>query len=192
MFSFRPNDTHGMHQIPPAKFKMPGVERIQGYRYPAPGSQPLADIPTSENDDIKYDIKYFSRNTRREGHLDADGNSNRYEDMWADGDSKGLALVDDPDAPRGSPGNHYTEATVKAYDPTGLRSAMTATHAEMYKSIQAHLPTHNVRMAWEGNEVFGAVADKLEAKGLPPIPGYNVNDVTVPPGVAIRVEHSTW
>lgn len=28
----------------------------------------------------------------------------------------------------GSPGNHYTADTVKEYDPSGLRSAMTATH----------------------------------------------------------------
>ena len=36
-FSFRPDDTHNMHQIPPANVTMPGVERIKGYRYPAPG-----------------------------------------------------------------------------------------------------------------------------------------------------------
>ena len=59
-----------------------------------------------------------------------------------------MALID-ADAPLGSPGNHYTAATVKAYDPTGLRSAMTATHAEMYKSIQSHMPNHNVSYAWE-------------------------------------------
>jgi len=37
MFLFRPNDTHDFHQVPPANVKMPGVDRIQGYRYPAPG-----------------------------------------------------------------------------------------------------------------------------------------------------------
>lgn len=34
----------------------------------------------------------------------------------------------DEDAPIGSPGTHYTASTVKQYDPSGLRSAMTATH----------------------------------------------------------------
>jgi hypothetical protein len=37
LFFYRPNDTHDLHQIPPANTKMPGVERIMGYRYPAPG-----------------------------------------------------------------------------------------------------------------------------------------------------------
>jgi hypothetical protein len=36
----------------------------------APRSQPAANIPTTDNEDIKYDIKYFSRNTRSMGHID--------------------------------------------------------------------------------------------------------------------------
>ena len=37
VFFFRPDDPHNLHQTPPASFKMPGVDRIKGYRYPAPG-----------------------------------------------------------------------------------------------------------------------------------------------------------
>jgi hypothetical protein len=61
----------------------------------------------------------------------------RYEDAWdtTPKDATALALLNDPSAAKGSPGTHYTADTVKLYDPTGLRSAMTATHAEMYKSI---------------------------------------------------------
>lgn len=100
MFFFRPNDTHDLHQTPPANMTMPGVERIKGYRFPAPGwvfqqqqnknknaffkkdilslflfhaycrSQPHKTIPTLYNEDDKYDIKYYSRDTRRKGDLD--------------------------------------------------------------------------------------------------------------------------
>lgn len=105
-------------------------------------SQKTADVPTLASEDRQYDIKYFSRNTRREGHIGIDGKSTRYEDEWATAEASAAALaLVDPEAPLGSPGNHYTASTVKLYDPTGLRSAMTATHAEMYKSIAVRVPT---------------------------------------------------
>ena len=116
---FRPEDTHGLHQVPPANMKSEAVSRIKGYRYPAPGSQVTAQIPTLENEDTKYDIKYFSRNTRRAGHLDSEGKSNRFNEKFL---GKGeVALIDD-DAPIGSPGNHYTADTVAEYDLSKLRS----------------------------------------------------------------------
>ena len=37
---------------------------FQGYRYPAPGSQPTARVPTEEEEDQKYDIKYFTVSVR--------------------------------------------------------------------------------------------------------------------------------
>lgn len=184
---FRPNDTHDLHQIPPANVQMPGVERIKGYRYPSPGSQKVAEIPQLEDEDRMYDIKYYSRNTRREGHLGLDGQSTRLEDQWAT-ESNEVALID-ADAPLGSPGNHYTAATVKAYDPTGLRSAMTATHAEMYKSIQSHMPNHNVSYAWE--DQIEELVVSYESKGLPPVPGMNSPKCIAKP-VVISVEQSAW
>ena len=35
-------------------------------------SQKVAEIPQLEDEDRMYDIKYYSRNTRREGHLGLD------------------------------------------------------------------------------------------------------------------------
>ena len=112
-------------------------------------------------------------------------------------DGSELALTD-PDAPKGSPGDHYTAATVKAYDPSGLRSAMTATHAEMYKSIQAHMPNHNVRNAWttasgeKMDKVKAAVAEMAEA-GLPVVPGYNIAGVTQDAPIVVGdYKKSTW
>jgi len=190
MFFYRPNDTHDFHQIPPANMKMPGVERITGYRYPAPGSQKLANIPTLEDEDRKYDIKYFSRDTRRYGHLDEEGNSMRIEDVWGE-KSKELSLLDTT-ADRGSPGTHYTAATVKEYDPTGLRSAMTATHAEAYKARRAHMPTHNVWYAWE--KKAGALEKLCEENAefpfLPPVPGMNVEEDA--PVICGIEKHTTW
>jgi len=40
------------------------VERIKGFRYPAPGSRPHANIPIRESEDGVYDVKYYSRDPR--------------------------------------------------------------------------------------------------------------------------------
>ena len=153
------------------------VERIKGYRYPAPGSQTTANVPTLTNEDVKYDIKYFSRNTRRAGHLDAEGKSNRFNEKFL---GKGeIALIDD-DAPLGSPGNHYTADTVAEYDPSKLRSAMTATHEETYKAIQSHMPDHLVTYDWEEDVGYEGVIASYEAKGLPPTPGPADDTFVVP------------
>ncbi len=64
LMSFKPGDVHGMSQAPKPHFKMPGVDRISGYRYPAPASQRLANVPYS-NPDKTYDIGYFKRDSRQ-------------------------------------------------------------------------------------------------------------------------------
>jgi hypothetical protein len=208
----------------------------------------LANVPMLEDEDSKYDTKYYTRDTRRFGHLDEDvrrvprvfallrgmqcplvspcgtgaslanarllsravlvgapflrqplasssficaqGNSMRIEDVWGD-KSKELSLLD-TSVGRGSPGTHYTAATVKAYDPSGLRSAMTATHAEAYKARLAHMPTHNVWYAWEKK---AGVLEKLCAENadhpfLPPVPGMNVYED--PPVICGIEKHTTW
>jgi hypothetical protein len=167
-FFFRPEDTHGLHQVPPAKYSQPKVDRIRGYRYPAPGSQTTAKVPTLTNEDTKYDIKYFSRNTRRAGHIDADGKSNRFNEKFLSNSRSEIALIDD-DAPIGSPGNHYTADTVAEYDPSKLRSAMTATHEETFKAIQEVMPDHLVTYDFEGD--YEGLVASYESKGLPPTPG---------------------
>lgn len=84
-------------------------------------------------------------------------------------------MVIDEEAPIGSPGTHYTAPVVKAYDPTGLRSAMTATHEETYKSIQSHMPQHNVKLDWEART--DEILAKTVGRGLPPVPGLNDSGV---------------
>lgn len=174
MIVFRPDDTHDLHQAPPARMDMPNVDRIKGYRYPSPGSQPTAVMPPDANEDLKYDIKYFTRNTRRAGHLDEKSQSTRFSETLALGSE--LATVDE-DQDIGSPGTHYTAGAVKTYDPTALRSAMTATHGETYKAIQSKMPTHNVKFEWAARlaEMNALTIDK----GLPPTPGFNFQGISV-------------
>jgi hypothetical protein len=120
----------------------------------------------------------------------AQGNPLRIDDAWGD-KSKELSLLD-TSADRGSPGTHYTAATVKTYDPTGLRSAMTATHDEMYKARLEHMPTHNVRYAWQSKPgVLEALcAENPDFPDLPPLPGMSIDDE--PPLVCGIEKHAMW
>jgi hypothetical protein len=63
---FRPTDIHNLSGAPEsARLTMPGVPSIQGYRYPAPGSQPAVNIPQSDEGTDPYNTNYYSRDTRR-------------------------------------------------------------------------------------------------------------------------------
>uniref|UniRef100_A0A7S2CFD6 Uncharacterized protein n=1 Tax=Florenciella parvula TaxID=236787 RepID=A0A7S2CFD6_9STRA len=174
---FRPNDTHDLHQMWPANMTTEKVPRIKGYRYPAPGSQASARVPDTEDEDRRYDIKYFTRNVRRQGHLDEKGRSTRFADRQI-AQANALVVTDGDEPPIGSPGTHYTLPAVQAYDPTGLRSAMTANHEETYKAVQAHLANHNVMPAWKDRT--DEIAALTTGKGLPPVPGYDFDDNIVP------------
>ena len=137
---------------------------LQGYRYPAPGSQASARVPDTEDEDRRYDIKYFTRNVRRQGHLDEKGRSTRFADRQI-AQANALVVTDGDEPPIGSPGTHYTLPAVQAYDPTGLRSAMTANHEETYKAVQAHRANHNVVPAWKDRTE--EIAALTTGKGLP-------------------------
>jgi len=63
---FRPDDPHGLVGVPEnARTTTVGVDRIKGYRYPAPGSQPPVEIPTRGIGADPYEITYYSRDTKR-------------------------------------------------------------------------------------------------------------------------------
>jgi len=62
---YRPDDpNHLLQQVPQMHVKGLGVERIKGYRYPAPGSQAPPNIPTREHTDDHYNVGNFCKNTR--------------------------------------------------------------------------------------------------------------------------------
>jgi hypothetical protein len=88
---------------------MPGVDRIQGYRYPAPSSREKAHIPTSSPEKT-YDIGYFKRDTSDVTPKAEIMTAPRYEGLVpAAKDTAGAqppALEEGEAAlPRGSPGN---------------------------------------------------------------------------------------
>lgn len=66
-----------------------------------------------------------------------------------------------------SPGNK--NPAVLAYDPTGLRSAMSATNEALEASIERHLPTHLQTAQWKADA--GDIIAKWEADGTHPVPG---------------------
>ena len=49
-------------QVPP-RHRTVDVERIEGFRYPSPGSRPAARVPIRESDEV-YDTKQFTRDPR--------------------------------------------------------------------------------------------------------------------------------
>lgn len=114
---------------PPSQPANPTCSR-QGYRYPAPGNRASARIPDTDDEDRYYDIKYFSRNIRRAGHLDEKGKSTRFADrQLAQADA--LVVTDGEEEPIGSPGTHHTLPAVQTYDPTGLVSVVRVARSRL-------------------------------------------------------------
>lgn len=156
---FRPDDINDLYPFPRNRISYPGVERIKGFRYPAPGSRGKVNVPQSESDDRLYDIKYFDHDTRR-----------RPQEIYSwTPDFKRVAQAESPEPAKlmGSPGNK--NPAVLAYDPTGLRSAMSATNQELQKALDKAMPDHQVQYAWQGDEE--AIIKKCEVNGLPVPPG---------------------
>jgi len=61
---FRPDDGSHLSQVTPRMQTGTKAEGIQGFRYPAPGSQPQPKVPLVPNEDQIYDAKFFSRDSR--------------------------------------------------------------------------------------------------------------------------------
>ena len=75
-------------------------------------------------------------------------------------------------APVGSPGT-FKNAAVLQYDPSGLRSSMSATWGALDKAVeQRTAPNHLPMPAW-WNDLKEIEAD-CERKGIPYVPGRRV------------------
>lgn len=118
------------------------------FRYPSPGSQEAVRIPkhygSGEGGD-PYNNNYYVRDTRRRYtrhtpnpemellKLDLMGDSPEVEEL-----RKQLL-----EGPKSSPGNKLRFATGPSdFDPTGLRASVSATHEELNKSLDSHMPDH--------------------------------------------------
>ena len=65
MVVFRPNDPNNLLQVTPQfHVQAPEVPRIKGQRFPAPGSQPLASIPSRPDSDLLYNNSNYPRDPR--------------------------------------------------------------------------------------------------------------------------------
>ncbi|KAJ0394026.1 hypothetical protein P43SY_010133 [Pythium insidiosum] len=132
----------------------------QGFRYPAPTSQPKdVHVPSAESKEAVYNTQYYTRDVRR------------FDFPVISGVHPSIGYEEPAKLPegtsRGSPGNK--NPAVLRYDATGTRSAMSTTHAARDQLILQHVSTHNVRMAWEPKEE--EILKDCEAKGIPPVPG---------------------
>ena len=117
-------------------------------------------MPTETEDTDIYDIKYYSRDTRR----------SKVHNTISVVTHPSLQIHegDEPTALIGSPGT-FANPAVAQYDETGLRSAMAATHEEMNKSIENYMPTHLGEPEWKADEE--KIVQDYVSKGLPPVPG---------------------
>ena len=62
---FAPDDPNNLHQTPPQRhIEGLDVERIKGYRYPAPGSRHGARVPTRESSDELFDTTFATHDPR--------------------------------------------------------------------------------------------------------------------------------
>ncbi len=157
MLVYAPNDPHNLLQQWPQKMSNFGVDRIEGYRFPAPGSRPEAYVPTRDNDDEIFDVKHYPNDPR---------NLKSTNHTYINGKEKPTLIDANSHISRRGSQNRPVNAAVKAYDPSGLRATTTATWAEMDKALAANAaPNHLVRYEWE-NDVE-ELRKECERKGIP-------------------------
>lgn len=60
-WTFRPEDPNRLHQVLPQMEVNTPVDRIKGFRFPAPGSRHEARVPIRESEDHVYSTNYFVR-----------------------------------------------------------------------------------------------------------------------------------
>jgi len=196
-WTFRPDDIHNLEQIPRPSTQIPLTpdgKLTAMYRYPSPGSQTKVNLPTYDKGDIRedpYNVLYYPTDTRRmdddralpspeveraklalleeDAHHhtnSSDDNNNNNNDVRMKEAQEALAK-----GPGSSPGNKGRFATgISNYDPTGLRSTMSANHESMNLELQKHLPDHLPTYSWASKE--DDIIAWHEERGLPlPIGG---------------------
>jgi hypothetical protein len=158
---FDPEDLYDLQQAPKMTQKVqiskddPTITHM--YRWPSPGSQAPPHIPTLEDDEDPYDSGYYKRDTRRRFKNVEDQNIARERILLLGGNP------DDPEmqaelsrieaGPLSSPGNQGRFATGPTdFDPSGLRSTMSATWSEYEKSLDKNMPDHLPTPVWYGKE----------------------------------------
>mmetsp|Transcript_5614 Transcript_5614/g.7920 ORF Transcript_5614/g.7920 Transcript_5614/m.7920 type:complete len:208 (+) Transcript_5614:42-665(+) len=145
--SFR-SEMMGMLQVPRANERIPGVPRIKGYRYPAPASQDVPNVPEVPKDKT-YNISNYSsdlRVLRRESPVILSKRAQALMEQ-VEGEPKDPLLSSGEEVSKGSSPGNKNPAVLK-YDPTGLRSAMSASWEAMDKSLESYRPLHLPAAEW--------------------------------------------
>jgi hypothetical protein len=152
---FRAEDPSNLHQILPPRITNTSVERIKGFRYPAPGSRVGARIPTRDSDDDLYETSYLSRNP----------NNLPKEHVLSLNTSNGGTILLADDNPRAA-SHGKRKISQLPYDPSGLRTTKTATW-EALDTVLADRAKPNHLVAEEWRKDYAQMCIDAEAKGLP-------------------------
>lgn len=159
-FVFRPDDPNDLEQIPkPYKefdITEDGSTKAQ-FRYPSPGSQAGARVPTEDKGTLYEDpffVSYAPRDTARRYQDPAFPNEDlerlKLELLPQDDERVIEAKEKFEEGARSSPGNNFNFATGKSdYDTTGgLRATMSTNHATLEKSLDDNMPDHLPMPEW--------------------------------------------
>jgi len=157
-FVFRPEDPNNLIQITAqmkVKTHVP-VERIKGFRFPAPGSQPQPSVPTRESEDEVYDIRHFSKDPANLPNKNFSYVNSSNGPIFI-----GPEHVDKTKSSQG----RFKNPAVATYDSTGLRSSMSATWKSLDEVIINCAPDHLPEPEWLG-KMDEIIAD-AERKNIP-------------------------
>lgn len=160
VLTFRPGDPNKLHQVLPQRVvHEPEVPRIQGFRFPSPGSQGVAKVPKRDSLDDVYDTSYLTRdptNLKEEGLIGL----NSHNEVTMIGENLGLANVR-------LPSHGKRQIASLNYDPTGLRTTKTITWDKVDAVLEANAkPDHLPGPEWAND--IDAIYAEAEKKGLPP------------------------
>jgi hypothetical protein len=184
VFLWKKDELNNMEGISTsARTEMPGVPNYHGYRYPAPGSQRVANVPTEELGSDPYDINYYGKDRTRMKRTDisimSKGNADALglEIIGTNDDEESMDKALAPPETMGSPGNKGRFATgVSTFDPSELRTAMQTNHAAMNASLAKHAPTQLPNPEWYSYQ--DEIVAMWDRTGQTPKPGYKARSTS--------------
>lgn len=159
-FLFRPEDPNMMMQMMPPKFNPTTVERIQGFRYPSPGSRIGARVPIVNGQDQIYDTNQYVRDP---------SNIKRQETILINSHKQVDMLLDPPRVHS----QNKRKINKLVYDETGLRTTKTANWDDLEEALKKIEPNHLPQAECYGK--MEAIWADCEKKDIPYVPGRKFN-----------------
>lgn len=169
IFLYKPDDKYNLLQVLPARHKEPGVDRIKGFRYPSPGSQPAPKVPIRSEDEV-YNTNHYSKDPR---------NLPDNTEILINSAKRPTLIAPGKNTKAGSPGMNFAMTGDSDVDP--LRFTIKTTYAARDASVLKHaLPDHNVSYEWEDD--MEQILAECEKKGIPPAIGRRFKWKNTPSG----------